>query len=199
MDRLARRAEVRRTEILSAAARVFRRRGFNDAGMREIAAEADLSPGNLYHYFRGKDEILYFCQERALDRLLAALETAQSGAGPVAGRLAELIRAHVVCLLDELAGAVAHLEVESIPADLRSALISRRDRYERGVRTLIDDGVRGGEFASCDAGVVTRAMLGAMNWSARWFKPEGPTSATEVAEQLASYLVDGLRVRGEDR
>ena len=37
--------------------------------MRDIAVAADLSPANLYHYFSGKDEILFFCQDRTLDRL----------------------------------------------------------------------------------------------------------------------------------
>jgi len=58
---------------IRAAARVFHRRGFAGAGMREIAGEADLSPGNLYHYFKGKDELLYFCQDRSLDVMLGAV------------------------------------------------------------------------------------------------------------------------------
>ncbi|MFI5178930.1 MAG: helix-turn-helix domain-containing protein, partial [Vicinamibacterales bacterium] len=70
--RRARRRDARRDAILRAAARIFRDRGFAETGMRDIADAADLSAANLYHYFRGKDEILFYCQDRALDRMLAA-------------------------------------------------------------------------------------------------------------------------------
>ena len=68
----ARRYDARRDGILRAAARIFRERGFSDTGMRDIAVATDLSPANLYHYFKGKDEILFYCQDRALDRMLTA-------------------------------------------------------------------------------------------------------------------------------
>ncbi len=191
-QRLRRRAEARRLEILRAAGRVFRRRGFADTGMREIAAEANLSPGNLYYYFKGKHQLLYFCQDRSLDQMLAALDSAQRSRQPFAERLQSVIQSHVQCLLDEVEGSAAHLEVESLPAGLRESIIAKRDRYERGIRRLVSGGVRNGEFAACDPGLVTRAMLGAINWTSRWFRSDGPRPAQAVARDVAAFLIRGL-------
>ena len=191
-SRVQRRSEARRTEILRAASRVFRRRGLAAAGMREIAEEADVSPGNLYYYFSGKDEILLFCQERTLEHMLAAVEAARALPASSAERLRGVLQAHVHAMLDELEGATAHLEVEALPQELRAPVIEKRDRYERAVRALVADGIKRGEFARADAALVTRAMLGAVNWSARWYRADGPQTSAAVAQSLSDYLVKGL-------
>jgi AcrR family transcriptional regulator len=191
-ERMRRKSEARRLDILRAAARVFRRSGVAAAGMREIAEEADLSPGNLYYYFAGKDELLFFCQDRTLDRMLEAAEAARASIVPVADQLRAVIRAHLHYTLDELEGATAHLEIDMLSEELRRGIIDKRDQYEHAVRALIAKGVKRGEFTSCDAALVARAILGALNWTARWYRPDGAQSVVSIAEGLADYLVRGI-------
>jgi len=191
-ERIRRKSEARRLDILRAAARVFRRSGVAAAGMREIAEEADLSPGNLYYYFAGKDELLYFCQDRTVDRMLESVEAVRTSDLPLAAQLHSVIRAHLHCTLDELEGATAHLEIDMLAEALRRPLIEKRDKYEQSVRALIARGVAQGEFAPCDAALVARAILGALNWTSRWYRPEGAQSVAAIAEGLADYLVRGI-------
>jgi hypothetical protein len=95
-------------------------------------------------------------------------------------------------MLDELESATAHLDVEALPEPMRAPMTQKRDAYERAIRGIVEDGVQGGEFAPCDAALVTRAMLGAVNWTARWYRPEGSQTSAEIARGLSDYLVKGL-------
>ena len=191
-ERRIRRSETRRREILHAAASVFREHGYNESGMRDIANAADLSPGNLYYYFKGKQEILFFCQDRALDQMLVSLQQAQKQDGEISSRLNTLIQAHLHCMLGDMEGSVAHLMIGGLPPDLLDQLISKRDQYEQGIRELIEKGIKRGEFAPLDSKLVTRALLGASNWTAQWFDPQGSQSVEKIADTLADYLVRGL-------
>jgi AcrR family transcriptional regulator len=187
-----------RATILRAAARVFRRRGFAQTGMREIAEAADLSPGVLYYYFKSKHELLYFCQDHSLDRMLESARAPRAGPGGgrgrggAAARLERVVRAHLACMLDELDGAAAHTELDALPPPLRTRIIGKRDRYERAVRQIVERGVRSRAFIPCDAKLVTRALLGALNWTARWYRPGGGQPPEAVADAFADYLVRGL-------
>jgi AcrR family transcriptional regulator len=198
-SRSIKRREATRAGILRAAAHVFRRRGFADAGMREIATEADLSPANLYHYFRGKDDLLYYCQDRALDRMLASIRAARRTHEGAVARLTQILTSHASTVLDDVDGATAHVQIEALPPAARRRLIAKRDRYERDVRAIVAAGVAAGELVADDPAIVTRAMLGAVTWTATWFRPDGAHQAAEVGDVIARFLVRGVARDGRTK
>jgi AcrR family transcriptional regulator len=174
---------------------LFRERGFADTGMRDIAAAADLSAANLYHYFNSKNDLLFYCQDRALDRMLAAVASARRDERSAPDRLRVVLSAHLQTLLDEIEGATAHLQIDSLPPPLRDAIVKKRDRYERALRRTIAEGIKRGELIDMDAAVVARAMLGAMNWTVTWFRPDGPDTAVAVGDIISRFLVRGVAMR----
>ena len=188
----ARRYDARRDGILRAAAGGFRDRGEAAAGMRDIAIAADLSPANLYHYFKGKDEILFYCQDRALNRMLAGIAASRQALSDPGERLRAVLITHVLTMLDEVEGATAHLQVEGLAPALRERIVRKRDRYEHAVRRLVTDGIRGGVFVAGNASLLTRAMLGALNWVVTWYRPAGPQTPRQIAGEMSRYLVRGI-------
>ena len=190
-----RRYTARRLEILRAAGTTFRARGFAETGMRDIAAAADISPASLYNYFAGKHEILFFCQDNSLDRMIAALDRTRASRASAVEKLSAVIESHLRCVLDEVEGSAAHLLTATLPPDLQGRLVAKRDRYEEGVRQLIATGTRSGELVACDPALAARAILGALNWSVLWFSPQGNLTATEIADEFGYYLIRGLATR----
>ena len=70
-----------RIEILKSAAIAFRRLGYHGATVEQIAAALHMKKGNLYYYYRNKEEILLACHQYSLDRLLALLEEVENEEG----------------------------------------------------------------------------------------------------------------------
>jgi TetR/AcrR family transcriptional regulator, cholesterol catabolism regulator len=182
-----------RVEILKSAAAAFRKLGYHGATVEQIASALRMKKGNLYYYFRNKEEILFACHQYSLDRLLALLEEVQhSGAAPEQ-KLRRLIVTFVHTILDELHGTALFLDLEALtPAHLK-AVIVRRDQFDRGMRQVIQEGVASGSFGSIDAKLLSFAILGAVNWIPRWFNPGGPASSEQIGQLFADYLIGGLR------
>lgn len=186
------RATARKLEILRGAAAAFRDRGYAATSVRDIARRLRMTPGNLYYYFRNKQDILFFCQDHSLDVLLREARRIAAGPGAGEAKVRALVRSQVLCLLDELHGSAGHIEFHAMPPARLKKVIAKRDEYERLVRGMVEEAVRAGRLAGRDPKLLTLALLGAVNWTARWYRPEGEWSPEAIADGFADYLVRGL-------
>jgi len=188
-------ARARRVEILTSAASAFRRRGYHGASMGEIARALRMTKGSLYYYFKSKEEILFFCHDYSLDILLETLARVEAAGGGAPERLHRLLEAFVHHILDDLRGTAMTLEFQALSPALLRRVIAKRDRFDRGVRRVLQEGMEGGTFAPGEPKLLAFAVLGALNWIPQWFDPAGPATSEEIARAFAEYLVSGLRPR----
>jgi AcrR family transcriptional regulator len=185
----------KRAEILRTAAAAFGRRGYHGASTSEIARALNMTKGNLYYYFKNKEEILFFCHDYSLDILLTRLKEVQASRGTPGQKLRRLILAFIHMIIDELHGTALTLDLEALSPRLLKRIIAKRDRFDRAIRALIKQGMERGELAAGNPKLLTFAILGAMNWITRWYDPGGPASSEEIAETFADFLLAGLARR----
>ncbi len=185
----------RRIDILKSAAAAFRRRGYHGASVDEIASALEMTKGNLYYYFRNKEEILFACHEYSLDVLLALLKDVQAAPSAPDVKLRTLVLAIVHLIIDELPGTALTLDLQALSPPLLRKVIARRDAFDAGLRAIIQDGMDQGVFMPGDPKMAGFAVMGAVNWIAKWFDPAGPMTSDEIGRAFADYLVGGMRTK----
>ena len=185
-------ASDRRTEILKSAAAAFRRRGYHGASVDEIASALQMTKGNLYYYFKNKEEILFACHDYSLDLLLALMADVLADTASPEAKLRKLVLAFVHLILDELHGTALTLDPEALSPVLFKRVIVKRDQFDQGVRAILQQGIDEGLFKAGDPKLIEFAMMGAINWIPKWFDPEGPATSDQIGDAFADYLVGGL-------
>ncbi len=181
-----------RLEILKSAAAAFRRRGYYGASVDEIASALHMTKGNLYYYFRDKEDILFACHEFALDLLLKMLKKVEDSSHPPQEKLRRVIVSFVHMMIDELRGTALTMDVQALSPSRRKLVIAKRDRFDRGIRRIITDGTKAGVFRRADPKLATFAILGSINWIPYWFDPYGEADSVEIGEEFAQHLISGL-------
>jgi len=184
----------RREEILHAALRAFRSKGYHATTLDDIADSLGVRKTALYHYFPDKETILYECHRESLGEIKRLLKEAQE-LDTATERLEHVIREHVRVMTDTLEGSPLAFEVPALSGRRQAQVISARDKYEQELRRIIDDGIKSKEFRSVDSKLAAFAILGAINWIARWYQPEGPLQGAELGSEFADYLLGGLACR----
>ena len=181
----------RRAEIVRAAGRLFHEKGYSATTIRDIANAVGMRSGSPFYHFKTKHDMLRAVVLEGMGAINAAVaKAASSGTSPRA-RFEAMLRAHLNELLEaegrDFAATLLHESRHLNPGEL-AELVALKDAYEAMWQQVLADLRRAG-VTDDDSPVMRLFLLGALNWTAQWYRPDGPDSVDQLAQRLAGFVL----------
>lgn len=182
--------------VLEEALRCFALHGYHGTTIRMIAAESSLSVAGVYHHYPSKHAILVAVMSQAMEDLWQRSTAADAAAeGPV-DRFTDVI----TCLLEFHTqrrddAFIALTEIRSLDAEARAAHIAKRDRQQRLVEEIVEQGVADGVFEAAHPRDACRAVVTMCTSVSHWYRPDGALSSSELAQRYCAIALAAVGCR----
>jgi AcrR family transcriptional regulator len=177
----------RRQELITAAARLFRRQGFDATSTRDIAAAVGMHSGSPFYHFKSKDALLYAVMEEGMQSAIArqtiALGQATSTDAAPWAQMRYLIRAHFDTLLGPGNDFVPVMlyEHRSLSLRQRATLAQLQLAYE-APWTPVLEALHASGHLRAPVKLSRLLILGALNWAVQWFDRKKGASLDELTD-----------------
>ncbi|MCU1454124.1 MAG: transcriptional regulator, TetR family [Acidimicrobiales bacterium] len=185
----------RHDRIVRAAIDVVAERGYVGASLREVAAAAGIEKGHLTYYFRTKDDLLFEIVDDLHQRFLDGLAGWLAGPeGTAPAQLRQVLVAHVelVCELTRQT-RVAYESMRFLTSERYRTVAAKRFAYERRIGALIERSRDELGVADDATNILTKVVLGVVNWPYQWYDPAGRDSPAKIAQVIADRAMASLR------
>jgi AcrR family transcriptional regulator len=198
---------LRKSEIIEKAAECFMEKGYQATSVDDVARRLGCTKGKVYYYYATKTDLFLDVHREGMARLFGAVEPAARSGGDSLAVLAAMLLAHAQAMLEHqtyetvVAQGVQVHRYASTTAEQRAALdeqIASRDRFENLFKRQAELARRDGTLGKIDVSVAVKMMLGALQWSIIWYRPEadkGPQARKRLAEKMVKPLIEGLKTR----
>ncbi|GAA5117018.1 TetR/AcrR family transcriptional regulator [Alloalcanivorax gelatiniphagus] len=179
-----------RGRLLSAAARLFREKGFDRTTVRDIAAAVGIQSGSIFHHFKTKEDILFAVMEEVIRFNTERLRQAVAGADCPRDQLRNLIRAELTATVGDTREAMTVMvqEWRCLGEDNQRRALALRDVYERLWLDVLDRLHAEGAFRA-DPFIMRRLLTGMIGWSPNWFSTNRRLSVDDLAEIIVERVV----------
>jgi AcrR family transcriptional regulator len=178
---------------LDVAAHILNADGLTNASLDGVAAALGITKSALYHYFRGKEDLVYKSYLRACQVAIRAVHKAAATGGSGRARLEAYVRER----LSIDAPPVAYVgEIDFLAPAHRNEIVAMERRHDHALRGFLSEGVADGSLAMPDVAIVNASIIGAMNWILVWLRPgDGAMTKDFIGEAYLDVFLHGLAPR----
>ncbi|HTP35028.1 MAG TPA: TetR/AcrR family transcriptional regulator [Candidatus Acidoferrales bacterium] len=183
----------RASHVYRIAAEIMCQKGYEGTSMNDIAEAAGLTKAGIYHYIRGKEELLFEIMTYAMDNLdQRVIAPAQEIADPEE-RLRAIVEGHTRSLLEGVGAITTVLEeMPALTAAHRRIIKGRKRAYFDVIRQTLQELESEGKLRNIDLTTATFSLLGMILWISRWYRRGGKLSADRVSQDYVEIAMNGV-------
>jgi len=184
----------RHREILETAARVICERGYEGAGVQDIAEACGLTKAGLYHHIRSKEHLLLEIQNYGMDVFEEqVLQQVLPIADPLE-RLRTCMEKNILLVTRGWAKEITIIlhEHATLTGEARAQINARKKRYVRFLETSFAEAIRAGRIRPVNPKVAAFSFLGAVLWIYKWFRPDGEVGEEQLVREMQDLFFGGL-------
>ena len=182
---------AKRRAVIRAAGEGFRRQGYHNTSMTEIAKLLGLTKTALYYYVKSKEEILFECHLMVYDAMDQVLIKHKKFEGTGLARLSAIYGEWVKLLTRD--GLSLLTDVSSLSGEWQEQVLARRGRIEKQIARIVKRGMDDGSIRGGDPRLTTFFFMGALNWLNAWYDPDGRLDGETIAEHFTRQMQMGLK------
>ncbi|WP_406724628.1 TetR/AcrR family transcriptional regulator [Streptomyces sp. GD-15H] len=189
--------EETRRLLLEAALKLFEENGYHATSVEQIVSTAGVTKGAFYYHFDNKLDVLLQIQDDYIDNRLRNCVRIIASTDDPTEQLRELILEALIGI-DRYRAQVAIFlqERRFLVGERFSAIKEKRDAVDGIYEEVLRRGIEQGAFNSAlSPRIAGFGILGMCAWAYNWYQPAGRLGIKEIADQLTSLVIDGVRPR----
>lgn len=184
----------RKREILNAAAVLFRYKGYAATSMRDLAEKVGLEVSSLYSHIKSKEEILntlcFHCANLYSDGLIEISEMDTDAMQ----KIDVLMDLHINIAIDHPSSiTVFNDEWKHLSPDDLSLFLKMRKNYEKGIKTILQEGIDAQQFKDYPLDILMNTILSAMRWIHYGNRDYDPIERSTVQSTVKNLIRSGIK------
>ncbi|MBU5267435.1 TetR/AcrR family transcriptional regulator [Virgibacillus proomii] len=183
-----------RHKIIETSVQLFESRGFSQTSIQDIVDQLRVTKGTFYYYFNSKEQLLMEIHSSYIEDLIKRQQ--QIMQQPMTNQ--EKLKAIIVLLIYDIkdkgaSGRVFFREMRHLINENMDIIKQKRKQFRWNIETIVRHGVKSGEFRNdLRADMVTFGILGLINYSYKWYDPDGEVTADELVGLYSKILLQGI-------
>ena len=178
----------KRKKIIRFSAKLMREKGYKGASLQQVADHVGIHKSTLFHYFKNKEELLLAVLRVPIEDLTEELKMIANNKDlQPEEKLKKAISVHVVLLTGNIDSAnVYHAAMMHLTSRNKKEYLETRKYYGKCFQQIIDEVKTADEaaFKDLDSKLVSFAILGMINWMAKWYNKNGKLDIDTITDQF---------------